>query len=208
MLGFFESHNKTSWSQTNRDPSFTNSGLTCISGGGATFTYVSAFTAQKLPPNQKIYFEVILNTYVDGGWGIGNQNALTTTFTGGDINGAGIYFNSGTGEWTYNGGVSATALGGVATGDNVSFAYDGINALMWARYNGGNWINDILANQNPATATGGLSIPGVYSGATYILIGMVSQTQTVQSYTLNAGSTAFVYTPPLGFRSPDSSAAK
>jgi hypothetical protein len=203
MLGFFEGHSPASWSQTDRDSTFTNSGLTCTGGGGGTGNYVSAMCGQKLAANQKIYFEIIVVSLNNGGIGVGNPNESIGNYLGADTNGINLYFPSG---WAYNGSVASTLLTVPNAGDIVSFAIDGIDSLIWARINGGNWNGDVIANQNPATVTGGFSCVGIF-GAKYMLIGM-SSNNTSESYTLIPGASAFSYTPPLGFRSPNSVATK
>lgn len=66
---------------------------------------------------------------------------------------------------------------------------------MWERVGNGNWLNDIIANQNPATATGGVDIStlGDVTPA-YNVIGLTGPSRI----TANFGP-SFTFTPPAGF---------
>jgi hypothetical protein len=92
-------------------------------------------------------------------------------------------------------GSTVVTIMGYASGDVIYQAIDLDNQKIWYSKNGGNWNNDILANQNPATNTGGISlstlklpvVPG-FAGAT---IG--------DAATINNGDSAFGIAVPLGF---------
>jgi hypothetical protein len=88
------------------------------------------------------------------------------------------------------------AAGGGTTGDVVGFAIDIGAGLTWARRNAGNWNNDIIANQNPATGTGG--IPISLTGALYFACDVQSN---AASGTVNTGGSAYANAAPSGFGS-------
>lgn len=81
---------------------------------------------------------------------------------------------------------------GTVNGHALSIAIDWSLLKVWARYDGGNWNNDVIANQNPATGTGGYPIAN-FTG----FIGC--RMQNTGNVTMNAGDSAFTYTPPAGF---------
>lgn len=96
-----------------------------------------------------------------------------------------VYFNNG-------GGGSPFALTTFVQGDVICWAVDAVNNKDWVRVNNGNWLNDVIANQNPATATGGFDLTG---------FGTVYPAYCVQNgglVTFNPGPT-FAFTPPDGF---------
>jgi hypothetical protein len=96
----------------------------------------------------------------------------------------------------------------VATGIDTPYlaiAVDIGNNKLWA-YNPvtGKWNNDVIANQNPATGTGGFSISGITSGGA-IYPGFSGYNGGAQDQcTINGGNSAsFVYSVPSGFTAWD-----
>lgn len=119
------------------------------------------------------------------------------------------------------GGVSYTTAGSIyaagalqasyaqfyTDGDNVGVAIDFDAHLMWVRVNGGGWNNDILANQNPATGTGGFDYSSFLSGTVYPGYSVYWSDNNNGGNQANGPSScvgifaagSFVYTPPSGF---------
>jgi hypothetical protein len=64
----------------------------------------------------------------------------------------------------------------------------------------GNWNNDVIGNQNPATNTGGFPCAGVFTSGTIYAAVFLGNTSVSQ--TINLGSSAFANTIPAGFVSP------
>ena len=157
------------------------------------------------PLNLKPYFEGTITTLPGGstfgpGIGIANSNALDSQYLG--QTGAGI------GYYIKNGDV-LIAASHVATyytlaqGDTIGVAVDFVNQKVWYTKDGLTWNNDILANQNPATNTGGAPLTnqifapsGIYS-TVYPSFGDGDAVGT--AVTANFGATPFVFTLPSGF---------
>jgi hypothetical protein len=89
-------------------------------------------------------------------------------------------------------------LGGVEC-----IAVDFTNSKIWFRKGAtGNWNNDVIANQNPATGTGGYSL----SGLTTPLFPRAHSNTDNSTYVLNVAG-AFAGAVPSGFVAWDSAAA-
>jgi len=208
MWGILETHQGVVWNPNDADASFTisNHGLTITGGGGSGGgSFVSARAKQKLQQNQKLYFEYTVNsTSQSYGIGIANANASLSTYIGGDNNGASYYSG---GLWAYQGG-QTSGMPDALTNDIWAFAIDAVNDKLWTRQNGGNWNNDVIGNQNPATNTGGFSCPSVFSAGLPIMLGFYSNNPTSEMITINCGTSAFSYTPPAGFYTIDAVATQ
>lgn len=71
------------------------------------------------------------------------------------------------GQVSINGGATIATIATWATGSLLSRAVDLVNKKVWFRVGAGGWNNDVLANQNPATNTGGISIASLTTGPYY-----------------------------------------
>jgi hypothetical protein len=225
VFGFFELHSPTTWSTTDKDSSITPTGLNITGGGGGASNFVSARTNVGLAPNQKIYFELTVVATADNAvFGVMNAAASTASYPGIDTNGIGAFATS---AENYNGLQVGSSGVVVATGNIICVAVDGTSQMMWIRINNGAWNpansnysqnfggfgvgaygsqwNVLTAGNSPTTAFGGAAGPLAFTLPMYIAFG--SSSLSTETMTLNAGSTAFAYTPPLGFRSPNSCAA-
>lgn len=146
----------------------------------------------------KIYFEEVVNVMVgpaaNNGIGIGISDTTTVPqfFVGSTSHGAG-YFPDGE-FWTNN--TNPISLASFGAGDNIGVAVDITNHKIWFRKNGGLWNNDILANQNPATGTGGLSITTVGSPV-FAVIDL--RTDAGNKATAQFASGSWTYAAPAGF---------
>ena len=202
MFGFLEVRKPHQWSTTDKDATFAiaANGTTITGGGGGTASFVSARCGQSLAINQKLYVEFKVLAVDAGGYGCGfsNPSAPLTSYLGADAN-AITYYSTGT--FSYN-GLQAGAVDASSTVNDVCcVAIDGINQKIWVRINAGNWNANVITSENPATNLGGFACSGVF--VTRLLVG-VSSNNTTMSLSLNAGSSAFAQTPPVGFRSPNS----
>src|SRR5215472_115774 len=76
----------------------------------------------------------------------------------------------------------------------------GNNKLWFATSNNGLWNNDVLANQNPATNTGGINLttPAGVTGPYYAAC-VITAGNTGQAFSVNFGQSAFVNAVPSGF---------
>lgn len=108
----------------------------------------------------KKYFELVPVAALSSATWLGIANS---TFTLGNsmVNNANAFFWRADGLAGYNS--TNTSNEAWSTTQNLSFAIDTINNKAWIRNNSGsgNWNNDVIGNQNPATNTGGISISGI-----------------------------------------------
>jgi hypothetical protein len=148
----------------------------------------------------KYYFEATVGTASSTPfWQIGLATAtksLTPTYLGDDTNGLGF---SASGADYYNAGNQSSWVS-AAPGDVICLAVDFTNAKVWARLNGGNWLNDVIGNQNPATNTGGIT--GLTGWGTFMagpLFPAWSGNTSGDAATANFGGTSYAQTPPSGF---------
>ncbi len=92
-----------------------------------------------------------------------------------------------TGAVTVNGS-TVTTIANFTTGSLLSMVVDFTHLKAWFRVGAGGWNNDILANQNPATNTGGISIAAI-SGGPFYPLAYVGGFGTTLTY--NFGATAW-----------------
>lgn len=146
------------WSPTLKSAHVTlsNGSLTATTdgSGGLNFTGGIVVPAGAIAAAAKFVWDTTITT-TGGNLGIvnGSWPFTDSIFLGNDLNGIGNYGVSG----VFLNNTLVTTLAGMNPGDIVQTACIG-GSLIWWRVNGGGWNNDILANQNPATATGGISI--------------------------------------------------
>lgn len=197
---------------TTFSPAFATSDIT-LSNGNLTATSAAVTSAPQVlsvaaRTNGKVYFEVKVNnnanpTVADFAIGIASfvDHTLSTDL-GGDLKSVGVWSRTGAGQsYVQVAGVQhniGTGFGfnnGDVIGVAVDFGTGG--GLYWAKNitQGTGWNNDILANQNPATGTGGFS--GWNSGAPFGIA--VEMQDNTDQCTLNTGGSAYVGTPPSGF---------
>jgi hypothetical protein len=155
----------------------------------------------------KGYFEVTANTLAHGAAiGIANSTEALTAEIGSDTNGIALVNNitAGTKGIYYNGAYVKTSATGFAQGSTVGVAVDMTNKLIWF-YNPttGKWNEDVIANQNPATGTGGISIATIMTSGsnTVDVYPAAGVDASGESLTLNGGASTFVNAIPSGFSS-------
>ena len=101
--------------------------------------------------------------------GFGNASASLTALVGTDSGGLSW---GGDGNIRCNGALITTIQTWIQ-GDTLAFALDLDHSKIWFQANGGNWNNDILANQNPATNTGGSPFTGLGAGPYFAIGGTI-----------------------------------
>ena len=165
-----------------------------INGAGST-------SSTRVLTSPLSYFE-ISSTTVTGTMSLGltsrYYNISTSNLIGYDYNGIG--FNS-SGAVKLNNSTLAT-IQTYTSGAVVGVAVDLLHQLIWFTTNGTSWNNDILANQNPVGAVGGISIAGI-SPQSALFPAVGGSASGAASYA-NFSTSMFSYTPPTGFVSPDS----
>lgn len=185
------------------DITLSNNNFTATSGASATKPQVRSLAATA---NSKVYFEAYCNTVFNPatngqkGFGISNQSHAFSKNIGGDADSAG-WFLGASAQFDVNSVANTVATGGamqIATLDYLGFAFDFSLKKSWCRNITKNtgWNNDILANQNPATGTGGQDFSAINAGPYYINFELV---QIADSFILNSGQMPFAGAVPAGF---------
>jgi hypothetical protein len=154
----------------------------------------------------KFYFECKLAVQANTDTSCGIASDLTYMVAAGAAsNRAELVFKSGN-VWTA-GSNTGKNIGAPGTSDWIGVAVDLDNSKIWFRKNAGNWNGDVSAN--PATNTGGVSIPvsasstlntGTATVATPVYpVGIMASVG--DQVVANFGATAFAQTVPSGFTS-------
>jgi hypothetical protein len=181
----------TTWNPAdkNADLNLTNSDLT-VTEGGAAGSYRSIRSVGSFTSSEKICFEAVIDVNtLNCCLGLMNAADGLNTYVGQGTGGVSIVLSSGL--ILITGGVGPTYQTSSA-GQTVRVAYDGPNAKMWFQTNGGNWNNDVIGNQNPATNTGGLDVSGLAAGPYYAAATLYNQNDALTA-NFNPSS------PPSGF---------
>lgn len=109
----------------------------------------------------KMYFEVVVEGSLTGSNRVGAANSSWSpaTLLGNDTSSNGIgYGENGT---VRRNNTTVTTIATYTSGDRIGIAVDRINNKIWFRVNNGNWNNDVIANQNPVGAVGGIDISAI-----------------------------------------------
>lgn len=155
----------------------------------------------------KSYWEVVMSCVAandECSAGIGNISSSTAdgAYLGSATNTIGWFPNSGQ---VFNNGGSVNTWAPWANGARLCFARDLTSATkkIWGRVGNGNWNNDVIGNQNPATGTGGLIIPaGVLAAA--VVPGVQFNSATTPDRAVASFATAsWAFSPPAGFGTDD-----
>lgn len=175
----------------NKGANITLSGGNLIATNGAN-AFNSAGSTHSHSTGQ-FYFEAVetvgaSNVVV----GMANSSATAGNFYGSNLNSIGWISD---GRVLVNSATIAT-IQTFAAGNTVCVAADLTNSKIWFRANGGNWNNDVIANQNPATNTGGVTLGGVNAGPYFP---GVSAFPTGAVWTVNFGASAYAQAVPSGF---------
>lgn len=177
-----------------------------LSGGNLIATNSSAadngVKGVSLKTSGKLYFEMAFSalTGADSGGGVCGTGANFASL-GADASRGALQFKNGA---IYVNGVT-NVNGGSISGQTLCVAVDLTNNKIWFRVNGGNWNNDVIGNQNPATNTGGKDISAITGNGLLILASVTAASETC---TLNAGASAFAQTAPSGFSGWDNVTAE
>lgn len=199
---------------TTWDPSHTNAHI-ILSNGNLTATNDSTIntnfsgrTAAVISAAAKIYWEMHVDqdnaSSIGGGLALLSETFADNVWIGSDTVSVGCYTDGN----CYSNGSIVSGGGGICactTGATMCFAVIG-GSKLWVRVNGGNWNNDVIANQNPATNTGGVSISALgFTGDTYPAMNTlnIDGVQPVGKLTGNFGATALAFTAPSGFSTFD-----
>lgn len=173
---------------------------TTLSGGGliATITAVGDNGVRSIVGASagKKFLECAMTTTTgsagDRIFGISNDSLPVGQGPGFDLDSIGV---NGDGVVKLNGSTVAT-VSAFVQGDTLGLAIDFDNEKIWFRTNGGDWNDDVIGNENPATNTGGISFSSLNAGPYYFVF-YVSGNGSV--FTLNTGATDYAFTPPSGF---------
>jgi hypothetical protein len=193
-ISWLKSSNVYSIALKNAEITLSNGALTVDMSAAASMSAVSAVDSAS---SGKYYWET---TVVGDGGGnlIVGATSPSFSYNGGNYVGRDT-FSLGydrDNRVLYNNGTIATLVTYTA-GDIIGVALDITNSKIWFRKNGGDWNNDVIGNQNPATNTGGYDISTLTAdGAVRAAISLHIDADQV---TTNFGATAFSQTAPSGF---------
>ena len=177
--------------------SSTNSGA--VSGRGTTGYLAGSGTTNA---SLFLYFEMTVNVQGSSALGaeVGLMNDLESLSNFVGQTGNSVSQEASTGEVFYIDTVFATYTAAPATAV-ISVAVDFFHQKEWWRVNGGDWNGDIIANQNPATNTGGLTTAFVFNNGGYFTVyPAFGSRQSGPGGTFNLAG-PFAYSVPSGFGS-------
>ena len=181
---------------------FSNSDLTVT----ATLDTAAAVYGTIGKTTGKYYWEVTFNnpnSTTSAGVGIGQVTNATNVYVGSANTAFGWYHSTGSGTiWTNNVAQSPNwADFGNANGTLVCLALDLDNKKIWGRIgSGGNWNNDVIGNQNPATNTGGFALPSaLYAAALYPACSLAHVTTAADVFTGAFTFASWAGIAPSGF---------
>jgi hypothetical protein len=192
----------------------TGTGLVTFSNGNRTVTATTSAGSGRIigaigavPLGGKVYFEYKLDnfSFQVGYLGFGAQSTIldganTVGVPGLDRPGMSVKLSTTIGDVVVNG--SSTPVLTIApaissAGTILCIAYDSTLGKVWVRNGANNWNNDVIANQNPATGTGGISVTPLGTGSFYPT---VIYTAAGDTKSINMGDVIpFSLTPPAGF---------
>lgn len=197
----------TTWNPSDKAANITlsNGNLTAVANTTGNWNIVRSTTSHSAG---KYYIEYTTTGEQAGaghetvGLGIANASQNISTAYLGDTSNNGLalfqdghfYLNSGSGISL---GVS------FVTGDTVGTAIDFGNSKIWYRNGAGNWNNDVIANQNPATNTGGQSFSTLNAGPYFAAL-EVDNATAPDGARVNFGALSFAHSAPSGFIGWDS----
>lgn len=180
----------TTWSPTDKESGTVLSGANLIataSAGG--FGWVRA--AHSLASG-KYYWEVVATTFNNGASSIGVATPSAVLSSGLTVSGTTAVTQL-NGVITVSGSNSGSNFGTISAGTRICIALDLDGHLIWYRLGAaGNWNNSGTAN--PASASGGISVPLVAPASPAAFLRAANET-----YTANFGDSAFTGAVPSGF---------
>lgn len=127
----------------------------------------------------------------------------TGTLTG-NAGSVGTLGYSGDGTWCNANGFPSSGGPVLSTAGRIGIAINFTSGKFWLRVNGGNWNNDVLANQNPATGAGGFVLAASVSGVALFPYARLRNSLRVPQCTVVTGAVAspalaFIDAIPSGF---------
>jgi hypothetical protein len=190
------SNSNNTWTSTSSSQTSGLGAYGLIAGTGATnSTYLR-------------YFEVTVNSIASDNSSVGISNQLQNVNVDilGNGSGAAIGMGLGPNGATHYLNSSVGTLFTYTTGAIIGDAVDFPHQKQWWTKNGTTWNNDIIANQNPATNTGGQAFSGggntpfgtSNTGPYYTIYPAFGNNNSGDSMTFN-GTGSFSYTLPSGF---------
>lgn len=205
----------TTWDPSNKSTAVTLSGnnLIATESGVVDFNNDAGRGITAITTGQKKYWEVkvnLIDTDFSTGPGIVNtsMNYTPNQWLGLTANSMG-YYSSGEVYCNYTtlGTFITNSLSTYVANDIVCHAVDFAAGKIWFRVNGGNWNNDVIANQNPATGAGGINFvtSRLGSGDVYPAYNVYRHPTgpTLTQVTGNFGATAAAFSIPVGFTTFD-----
>ena len=146
----------------------------------------------------KLYFEVTVTTLgANALVGIADASAALGNYVGSDTHGVGWLE---TGQVFNNGNAAFGSANNWSAGHVLGVAVDIGNLKIWFWDSVANhWNGDILANQNPATNTGGISFSALVGTPVYPAMSVNGGVSSQDVLTANFGGSAFTQTVPAGF---------
>jgi hypothetical protein len=171
-----------------------NGNLTARATGTNLLGQVSRTIASASANSYYAEFSIDFKPAANLGVGLINATqALTGKFLGDTGNNSVGYYSS---SGVYRNGSAVGNATAFAQGATLSMAWNETSKKVWFRSNCGNWNNDVIGNQNPATGTGGFDISAI-TGAVFPAIDLED---TGDQITINPGNTGqFNCTVPAGY---------
>jgi hypothetical protein len=196
----------TTWDPANADTSFAFGRGNTITGKTSANGSWKSVKGTSSQSSGLLYLEYYVNqnnTPADWIGGFGNASAALTTYLGSDTHSFGIQISGGTNSIIiYNNGIGAnfwTISNG--SGYVLALAIDFTHSKFWIRTDRNlTWNDDILANQNPATNTGGYTFS--VTGALFPMFSALDGS-ALNLCTINAGAYPFSLAMPSGFSAWD-----
>lgn len=181
----------TTWDPASKSAhALLSNGNLTATGDGTVGNFIGLATSS-ISGTQKNYLETTADVLVSTspGFGLANVSESLANFLGATANSIGYFDN---GQVFFN-NTLVTTIATYTTGNVIGTAVDFALGKVWWRVNGGNWNNDIIANQNPATGTGGISI-GV-AGTVFPAYNLNTNAATTARFSSGSWGTA----APAGF---------
>lgn len=175
---------------------FSNGNLTATQSGANGFNPMKTVTGHSTGLYYAEYTGILIQTATGGIIGLADSGSLPADI-GTTVGTLGFHDSATT--WRSNNSLYASAVFMWVSGNRLGFAVNLTAKLMWLRINGGNWNNDILANQNPVGNVGGIDLTSYMAGATAPFYLAFTLYQTGDTVTANFSATGTVDTPPTGY---------
>lgn len=184
------------WNVADKDASITLSGSPLLTATATSAAFWNGVRAVDSASSGKFFWEYTFNTSPGSDAfivGFANSTAaVSSSIIGNDNNG--FSYDAGSAQIRLNGVI--TSIQSAVIADTASIAVDFTAQKFWlsvVSFIGssiGGWNNDILANQNPATGTGGISFATMAAGPYFAAASMILTVAT--NMTANFGQSTYV----------------